>query len=261
MRFDFFTGFTYWQKAVALGVAISIHGFVLSLNLNQNTSHLPEPIQIVSLEMVQLPIIQSVPSLISGMPVSRPKETQPIIKPQAVAVAKVAHAIPDLPKPVVQPKRKIVSKPKPVPPKILLKPEIKALPASSDQEMLEETIEYSASIPEKTTKNALTSGLNQNIDSKSVPPSGAIGSMGNPAPRYPNSARRRGYEGSVVLSVEVNPKGLPVGISVHKSSGYSVLDRAAIKTVWKWHFKPAEKQGRAVQGFVEIPIRFQLVDR
>jgi len=48
---------------------------------------------------------------------------------------------------------------------------------------------------------------------------------------YPASARRRGIEGEVELGFALDSKGLADGLMILASSGYSILDRAAMQTV------------------------------
>jgi len=80
----------------------------------------------------------------------------------------------------------------------------------------------------------------------------------NTPPQYPLIARRRGYEGSVLLEVLVKKDGRAGSIRLARSSGYEVLDRAAIKGVRTWLFHPAKRGDESVEMWVEIPIRFQL---
>lgn len=80
----------------------------------------------------------------------------------------------------------------------------------------------------------------------------------NPAPPYPEAARRMRREGVVTLLVTVETDGLASSISIRSSSGHQTLDDAAIKAVQSWKFKPGEINGVAVQSKVEVPIRFSL---
>jgi protein TonB len=80
----------------------------------------------------------------------------------------------------------------------------------------------------------------------------------NPKPNYPNEAWKKGYQGEVVLRVEVLSNGLVGKIEVKKSSGYEILDHSALTAVKQWKFIPAKKEGNAVPLWVNIPIRFQL---
>jgi len=80
----------------------------------------------------------------------------------------------------------------------------------------------------------------------------------NPRPTYPQEARRKGYEGEVLLRVEVLTDGRVGGIEVKRSSGYEILDRSALKAVKQWRFVPAKRGERAISQWVNIPIKFQL---
>jgi protein TonB len=80
----------------------------------------------------------------------------------------------------------------------------------------------------------------------------------NPSPKYPGIAKRRGYQGSVVLEVLVGRSGSVVDLRVFLSSGYPILDRAAVATVKNWIFEPAMKGEKKVEMWVRVPIRFKL---
>jgi protein TonB len=83
---------------------------------------------------------------------------------------------------------------------------------------------------------------------------------GNPKPPYPAIARRRGYEGTVRLKVEVLASGKVEKIWIKESSGYEILDRSALKTVKDWSFIPARFGGIPVKSTVIVPVTFQLKD-
>lgn len=80
----------------------------------------------------------------------------------------------------------------------------------------------------------------------------------NPRPAYPGRARREGWEGTTVLRVQVSPSGKPGAIQVQKSSGRQVLDDAAADAVKRWTFTPASQGGKAISGWVTVPIVFKL---
>jgi len=80
----------------------------------------------------------------------------------------------------------------------------------------------------------------------------------NPKPFYPREARKKGYEGEVVLRVEVLSNGRVGQVEVKKSSGHELLDRSALTTVKQWRFIPAKKRENAISLWVNIPIKFQL---
>lgn len=81
---------------------------------------------------------------------------------------------------------------------------------------------------------------------------------GNPAPSYPQEARRRGQEGRVVLRVTISPVGEARSVRVLRSSGYERLDRAAREAVARWRFEPARRAGRPVEGLLDVPVVFRL---
>ncbi|PPT92747.1 energy transducer TonB [Xanthomonas theicola] len=80
---------------------------------------------------------------------------------------------------------------------------------------------------------------------------------GQPPPRYPSAALRRGDSGTVVVRVEVDAGGAPAGVALVKRSGSRELDRAAMETVRRWRFRPAQQKGQAVAGSLEIPFDFK----
>jgi len=67
-----------------------------------------------------------------------------------------------------------------------------------------------------------------------------------PAPHYPELARRRGLEGDVALRFQVLPDGRVGDVFVEKSSGFQVLDEAAMSAVKSWTFFPATEHGEPV---------------
>jgi len=81
----------------------------------------------------------------------------------------------------------------------------------------------------------------------------------NPKPVYPQEARAKGYQGKVLLRVEVLASGRVGQVAVKKSSGCEALDRSALAAVKEWRFIPARKGEVAVPVWVIIPIKFQLL--
>jgi len=79
----------------------------------------------------------------------------------------------------------------------------------------------------------------------------------NPLPVYPVIAKKRGYMGTVELSVLVSEKGKINALKIFKSSGYKSLDQQAVKTVKKWLFEPGKKNGVPEGMWVKIPVKFE----
>ncbi len=82
----------------------------------------------------------------------------------------------------------------------------------------------------------------------------------NTPPIYPSVARRRGYEGVVLISAEILVDGSVGALETKKSSGHNILDRSALKAVKKWKFEPARRMGYPVTMRVDVPVRFVLND-
>lgn len=81
----------------------------------------------------------------------------------------------------------------------------------------------------------------------------------NPRPDYPRAAREAGWEGTVVLQILVLPDGTAGNVTLHKPSGYSILDEAALSAVRRWRFIPAMDGNFPVQSVARLPIRFDLI--
>lgn len=79
-------------------------------------------------------------------------------------------------------------------------------------------------------------------------------------PRYPESARRDGVEGSVTVKMEILENGKPSSVWVVGSSGRNELDEAAVKAVERWRFVPARDSvnGQPVVCITTVEVKFRL---
>jgi protein TonB len=77
-------------------------------------------------------------------------------------------------------------------------------------------------------------------------------------PHYPESARRRGVEGTTLLKVYVSDRGLVEDVLIERSAGHQDLDLAAMDAVKKWRFEPAKRGTQPVAIWVMLPVRFEL---
>ncbi len=82
----------------------------------------------------------------------------------------------------------------------------------------------------------------------------------NAPPTYPLAARRMGMQGKVLLHVEVLANGASGRVEVSTSSGYAMLDNAAMNAVKSWRFAPATRAGQAVDKWFIIPVQFSLTE-
>lgn len=195
----------------------------------------PEPVEVKPIEEAKVepepePIPEPEPE---PEPVPEPKvevPPAPVPAPKPVVKSK--------PKPVVIPKRRPEPQPEPIQ-KAAPKPEPK---------------------PEPKPKPQVASPSAPGSQNAYVPPTSTAAYLRNPKPAYPPMAQRRGMQGVVLLMVEVSAKGYPTAVTVKKSSGYRLLDKAALKAVRAWRFAPAKRGSLPIAASVEVPIRFTLND-
>ena len=95
--------------------------------------------------------------------------------------------------------------------------------------------------------------VDEAVVSKAVPCASA-----NRPPRYPRLARRLGYEGRVILEVEVLTDGSVGEVRVVEVTGHRVFAQAAMRAVREWRFAPARTGGRALTTRVMVPVRFRI---
>jgi TonB family protein len=105
-----------------------------------------------------------------------------------------------------------------------------------------------------------------------MPPAGANGAyriggdVSAPAliskvePTYSDEARQEKLSGSVLLSIVVDPSGMPRDIKVLRPLG-SGLDESAIAAVMQWRFRPGMKDGQPVPVMARIQVSFRLLDK
>ncbi|PYC46117.1 energy transducer TonB [Pseudomonas soli] len=184
----------------------------------------------------------------------------PQIPPMTIEFAAPAPPVVELPPPapaapVVEPPPPVIdelaAKPKPKP-KVLPKPVAKPQPKPQPKPKPVEAP------PPTPTPVAAPAPPAPPAPAPVTPASATAAYLKNPAPEYPQMAQRRGWEGTVLLRVEVLPSGKPGQIQIQKSSGRDALDAAALAAVKRWSFVPA-KQGEVAQvGWVSVPIDFKL---
>ncbi len=80
----------------------------------------------------------------------------------------------------------------------------------------------------------------------------------NPPPPYPELAKQMRQEGIVMLAVDVDRQGSPVKVMIIESSGYRLLDQAALRAVSHWKFQPGRIGDLPVESEVTVPVRFRL---
>lgn len=78
------------------------------------------------------------------------------------------------------------------------------------------------------------------------------------APVYPSRALRLQQEGTVILHILVDQAGKTGEIKVVESSGFPLLDIAAVEAATKWSFNPSTQNGKIIKSWVEVPVSFNI---
>jgi len=243
---------------LAAGLALTIHGILLGAEpgwIKKKALHKPR------LRVVTLTLSYYQPERPQVKPVLKrqkiyPNETAPVVKkkerehipkqkPQKPAKAFTQSKKENVP-------RVTDSAPPP------LKPE--PFPEPEQPEIVEELFEPWEDFTEDILEKK---GVEEKTRIASMPPAQVLREARpmyrtNPSPHYPRLARKRGYEGTVVLEVLVDPNGRVKNLQVFKSGGYPILDKAAADSVKDWLFEPGMRGDEKVEMWVKIPIRFQL---
>lgn len=176
--------------------------------------------------------------------VEKEQLVEPVKPPSKVQISFVRPQ----PKPVVQPPPppppKVVAINKPPKPKVQPKPAPKVEPPPVVTPTAVQTDAPVVSAPP--------------VEEKVTEPGTGAAYLDNPEPVYPDVAMERGWEGKVLMKVHVLANGKPDNVSVLKSSGKEVLDNEAVRTVKQWSFVPAMRGKTPIDGWVTVPISFNL---
>lgn len=115
-----------------------------------------------------------------------------------------------------------------------------------------------------------TNGTSSDCESGSCTQLASLGSSGDagtegpgllraPKPPYPWGARRAGFEGSLVVDVDIAKDGSVRDARLAQSSGREDCDRAALETIReRWRFEPARWNGHAVDWRERVVVVYTL---
>lgn len=78
---------------------------------------------------------------------------------------------------------------------------------------------------------------------------------------YPRQSLLKNEEGQVIVRVLINELGKADSAQITQSSGFPLLDDAALDAAKNGSFKPYMESGKAVSSFATLPISFSLTDR
>jgi protein TonB len=272
---------------MAFGAAVAIHGLLLVTK--PGWLEIPPPPQMQS-RPVTLTLgvyqkerpwenpVEKIPETVKKTVIAVPKkqkaEPPPTPNPPKKEMVRHRKTIPEPPKKIPRPQKRT---PEPHPPKKTLAsaeevpaPKAASRPDASletkppiEQERPRAPIESFATTPyfkEGLLEKAGTRENQQTISGPKVPGvrKGTPAYKRTPPPPYPRLARKRGYEGTVILEVLVDREGNVGDLRLFRSSGYGILDKAAMKSVREWVFEPGTVEEEKVEMWVRIPVRFQL---
>lgn len=225
--------------ALALVLALAGHFFLLALpgmRISAPVAPAPQP-QRVTIRLTAPLVAAPQPS--KPVPVSRPepRPVEPQVKQPRI--------------PVQAPARETAPEPEPVPlPRTVTLP---AEPVPRQQVVNETAAPAEDPVSDSAPESLPTPPASSPMVTLAYPKY-----RQNPAPRYPAAARRRGLQGIVLLEVLVNPAGRVEELRLARSSGHSLLDRAASKTVRAWRFVPGRRGNKKIAMWVRVPVRFEL---
>jgi protein TonB len=222
-------------------IALGIHGLLFAMEFNWPTGE--------SFFQPKTPVVTM--TLTYLQPKSKPAVQKPTPAPKKI-IKKVKIA-------TLKPKPDFILRPKPkLDPAILKKPEPRP-------EKIETRFEQKpAQIPLYTFEQFIPVVFTRSpVPQPKAPPAAVILNARplyrrNPPPRYPRLARKRKYQGVVILEVFVTRDGRVGDAKVYKSSGYAILDKSALKSVKKWEFEPGRRGDSKMEMWVRVPVRFQL---
>lgn len=220
-----------WQAVI---LSLLLHALIIVWLVQRNravTLRPPQPL--LQFEMAASPL--SGPAPLPPLPSQPPEPVQPQ-EPKRPQPAEEPLSVPNKPVPIQKP----VKKHKPPLPR----------PAP--------VVERTTPVTSQPMTSADTTPAPSPPVERYQPPDLRAAYANNPKPVYPPSARRMGHEGTVLLTVDVTERGGVAQATIQSSSGFAVLDQAAVAAVSNWQFVPAQRNGHPTGARVIVPIRFQL---
>ncbi len=105
---------------------------------------------------------------------------------------------------------------------------------------------------------ALLAGTSGGSLGAAEPPDSLPVALRRTPPVYPEAARRLALSGTTSVRLTITPTGRVARAGVAKSSGYPILDDAAVACTRGWTFAPAHRAGQAVEATVVVPLEFEI---
>ncbi|WP_318503354.1 energy transducer TonB [Photobacterium leiognathi] len=259
------------RYAIAGSASILFHSLLVSAMPDKKIITVPvsEPASI-SVNLVSLPIAKPEP-VIQPIVEAPVEPIKPVAKTMTPAPKTEMKKLVQKTKPVTklkaEPKKKAVPK-KPIPKKADVKKPVQNKTVKKAQPTKPITTSKKFTLDKPNNKSATKSVVEVNKKTKNQ--QATLGSSEpqlvskptfatKPSPvSYPRLAKRRGIEGTVLVEVLIGKDGKQLKQKLAKSSGASVLDKAALKAIKLWRFSPHIIDGKAIAHRVQIPVRFKL---
>lgn len=175
-----------------------------------------------------------------------PSASAPVVAPAVLQVNLIAEAIqaPAAPQAPAEP----FSKPAPVKAAPRPKPAPGPVPASSEQ-----TAPQQASVaPVAEASPASGSQAPTAVESPSPPPVREPAAISCRTPAYPPEARRRRETGTVLLRLLVDVDGTVTDRRIEQSSGFELLDEAALTALSRCKFTPGTVDGHPQTAWARL---------
>lgn len=239
------------ERWLAVIATLLLHAAVLALFNSVSTPPVtvparPQPVSIELVAAAAEPVLQAQPAE------PEPIEPDVVTPPPELTPPPVDKPVDDNALlPPVPEKKEPEKKPESTPKKVAVK---KNPPAPTPKPQADAASATAPITPAPVAQKAVA----QPVDAPLTPPLANADYLHNPAPSYPDVAISRGYEGTVLLNVQVRADGKVQTIQIHQSSGYPSLDDAARDTVRRWSFVPARRGSQPVSGWVVVPVDFSL---
>lgn len=221
----------------SFGVSVLVHGIVIGGAVLLGQFHRTATTKVSEAATLELIAAPSSPErVIEQMlaPVHPTPPIEPVIPEKPVALPAVEEAI--IPQPAPEP----------------------VAPVAAASAVV--TTSQTTPAPERGDNRSTTPGWDATTAEGKPTAKAAPDYLKNPETVYPLAARRRHQEGLVLLSVRVNTSGRARSVSLKQSSGFPLLDDAALTQVREWEFSPARIGSLAVESEIEVPVRFKLTN-
>jgi protein TonB len=219
------------RYGTSLAVVLAVHALAIVVALNWKSAQpVPPPPPAMMMELAPLP-----------EPEPEPMPPPPVMQPPKPAEEPPLPKLAEAPKPVIE-----VPKPKPQPPK----PQPKVEPPK-DVQPVEEPAPARPVAPVKAP-------VAPPAPAASNTPSWEGEVLGRLArfKKYPPAARSRGTQGQVVIAFTLDGQGRVLDANVDKSSGSSLLDRAALAAVREAQPLPAPPADKLRNGTITLRAPF-----